>query len=131
MTARTVAADAAVRRGRLAKAEQFATAAADLRHSPGGAADLDDVYVTLCVHAGIAAADVICARKLGVHAQGQNHKESVVLLRGVDREAAGHLDTLLNMKTDAGYGHQPISNQKAVRAGRAMEALMQTARSPQ
>ena len=74
MTARTVAADASVRRGRLAKAEQFATAAAELRHSSDGAADLDDVYVTLCVHAGIAAADVICARKLDVHAQGQNHR---------------------------------------------------------
>ena len=74
MTARTVAADASMRRGRLAKAEQFTTAAADLRHSPGGTADLDDVYVTLCVHAGIAAADVICASKLGVHAQGQNHR---------------------------------------------------------
>ena len=69
---------------------------------------------------------MICARKLGVHAQGQNHKESVVLLRSVDQGAASHLDTLLNLKTDAGYGHQPISNQKAVRAGRAMEALMRS-----
>lgn len=48
MTARTVAADAAVRRGRLAKAEQFATAAAELRHSSGGAADVDDKPPSAC-----------------------------------------------------------------------------------
>jgi hypothetical protein len=31
--------------------------------------DLDDACVTLLVHAGIAAADVVCCRRLGKHAK--------------------------------------------------------------
>jgi hypothetical protein len=44
------------------------------------AADVADAYVTLLVHAGIAASDVICCARLGEHAQGDNHVEAVALL---------------------------------------------------
>jgi len=57
VTRRTVKADAAVRRGRMAKAEQFAGAALSIQELADDSADVADAYVTLCVHAGIAAAD--------------------------------------------------------------------------
>lgn len=95
MTGRTTRADESVRRGRMAKAEQFAAAAELVHGLADEAADVADAYVTLCVHAGIAAADVICAARLGVHARGENHQEAVTLLATADRAASRHLDALL------------------------------------
>ena len=46
--------------------------------------DLCDSHVTLCVHAGIAAADVICCARLGRHAHGENHDEAIGLIEKVD-----------------------------------------------
>jgi hypothetical protein len=60
---RTQPCTAAIRQGRLRKAEQFLRAANLVR-------DVADAYSTLCVHAGIAASDVICCARLGEHAQG-------------------------------------------------------------
>jgi len=58
-----------VRRGRLVKAEGFLQAAEDvgLLDDDG---QLRDAVVTLYVHAGIAASDVICCARLGLHATG-------------------------------------------------------------
>lgn len=67
--------------GRLAKAREFRLAATTL----GDSDELSDAYVTLCIHAGIAAADVICCRRLGVHNQGENHNEAIASLGRVDR----------------------------------------------
>ena len=64
------------RRGRLAKARQFLEAV-ELVEALADEDDLLDAMVTLCVHAGIAAADVICCARLGEHATGQNHTEAV------------------------------------------------------
>ena len=71
MTPRTVKADDAVRRGRMTKAEQFAAAAVAVDMLADEAADIADAYATLCVHAGIAAADVICAARLGEYSRGR------------------------------------------------------------
>ena len=60
MTARTRPYDEATTRGRLRKAEQFWDAAESIRELADDEAEIGDVYVTLCVHAGIAAADVVC-----------------------------------------------------------------------
>lgn len=128
MTGRTAPADDAVRRGRMAKAEQFAAAAAAVRDLANESSDVADAYVTLSVHAGIAAADVICAARLGVHTRGENHQNAVKLLATVSKEASRHLDVLLRTKTLAGYSHLPVSAERARRAGRAMEALMHSAR---
>lgn len=128
MSPRTTPADAAVRRGRLAKAEQFAAAAGVVRDLADEAQDVADAYVTLCVHAGIAAGDVLYAAALGVHAHGEKHQEAVTLLGTVDKQASRHLSTLLGMKTLAGYSHMPVSRDRAVRAGRAMDALVEAAR---
>jgi hypothetical protein len=55
-------------------------------HHRGG--EVADAYVTLCVHAGIAASDVICCSSLGRHAQGDSHEEAAVLLASADKDAA-------------------------------------------
>lgn len=129
MAPRTARADGNVRRGRLAKAEQFADAAATVRALADEADDTDDAYVTLCVHAGIAAGGAICAARLGVHAQGESHEDAISLLATVDKMASRHLKTLLDQKTRAGYSHQHVSRQGAVRAERAMNGLLDIARA--
>lgn len=50
MIARTVKADDAVSRGRMAEAEQFAAAAVVVHELADEAAEIADAYVTLCVH---------------------------------------------------------------------------------
>ena len=112
--------------GRLAKARQF-LAAAELME-PSEADDIADAYVTMCVHAGIAAADVICCARLGRHHQGENHSESVGLLKKAGAsEAAKRLDVLLNFKSKAAYTHLPSSTADVKRAGRAAKDLVQMA----
>ena len=89
--------------------------------------EVADAAVTLYGHAGIAAAEAICAAALGEHSQGSDHSKAVMLLSTVDKTAARHLNTLLQMKTRAGYGHNPISETILRRASRAAEALVSTA----
>lgn len=129
MTPRTTPADRNMRRGRLAKAEQFADAAATVHELADEAGDVADAYVTLCVQAGIAAADTICAARLGLHSQGESHDDAISLLAKVDKTCSRHLKTLLDQKTRAGYSHQHVSAQGALRAGRAMTALLAAARA--
>lgn len=128
MTPRTAAGDENVRRGRLAKAEQFADAARTIVEFADQTQDVADAYVTLCVPAGIAAADAICCARLGRYARGENHNDAVTLLRQVDAEAARELNSLLSMKTLAGYSHLKVSPERVRRASRSMDALMAAAR---
>ena len=87
-----------------------------------------DAYVTLCVHAGIAAADVLCCARLGLlHHQGDNHQAAVALVATVDRVASRDLKTLLDLKTRAGYGAALIGAVDQKRAGRAAAALVHAA----
>lgn len=123
---RTVNADAHVRAGRLAKAKQFLQVAADARELAEDQ-EVADSAVTLYIHAGIAAADAICASALGKHARGENHQQAIRLLETVDQEASKHLKALLGMKTRAGYGYDPVSSQDLVRAERAAQSLVQRA----
>jgi hypothetical protein len=118
----------ATRTGRLSKAEQFEHAAELIEDYAGESDDLNDAYITMCIHAGIAAADVICCARLGVHHQGENHSEAVSLLQKVDRALAGDLDSLLKMKTAAGYGADPSSGANRKRATRTTRRLMDAAR---
>ncbi|EPR75696.1 hypothetical protein ADILRU_1866 [Leifsonia rubra CMS 76R] len=104
----TVTADKAVEQGRRAKAKQFLRVAEDVREL-SDEEDVRDAVVTLYVHAGIAAADAICAAAVGKHAKGHSHQDAVTLLASVDKQASGSLNVLLGMKTRAGYGHDPIS----------------------
>jgi hypothetical protein len=83
VTARTRPCDAAVTSGRLRKAEQFLEAAETIREFADDEHNVADAYVTLCVHAAIAAADVICCNELGRHAVGEN-----LVLAARDRAAS-------------------------------------------
>ncbi|MBA3809660.1 MAG: hypothetical protein H0X28_14905 [Solirubrobacterales bacterium] len=113
------------------KAEQFHEAAETIREFAGDEHEVSDAYVTLCVHAAVAAADVICCIALGEHAVGENHDEALGLLektRPGGKELAKSLGTLLAMKTRAGYSHRPASAQDAKRAQRHVERLVTVAR---
>lgn len=127
MSPRTHGGDPAAREGRLRKAQQFQLAADVIREYAAGDNALSDAYVTLCVHAGIAAPDVICMDRLGVYARSEGHEEAVPLLAQADKVAAKHLGALLGMKTRAGYSHMPVRAQDIQRAGRAMRALTEAA----
>lgn len=116
------------RRGRLAKARQFLEAA-ELVETLADEEDLLDALVTLCVHAGIAAADVLCCARLGEYATGQNHTEAVNLLARVDRASARDLSKLLGMKTRAGYSSTPVSAANARSAVRSATRLVAAATS--
>lgn len=113
------------------KANQFITAAETIRDFAGEDDDVSDVYVTLCVHAGIAASDVICCGSLGKHAQGESHDEAAKLLGSADKDAMKHLQTLLRLKTKAGYGHTPATKDEVKKANRAADALIEKARRVQ
>lgn len=121
-------------RGRRRKAEGFMTAANIIDDLPDDTADMADAFVTLCIHAGIAAADVICCRDLGKHAQGESHDEAVGLLAQVrpdGSELAKALRVLLGMKTKAGYSSRPVNNDERKRAARQAERLLTAARERQ
>ena len=117
-----------MRAGRLAKAEQFWSAAQTVEGSADDERAISDAYTTLAVHAGIAAADVICCVRLGEHARGDDHDEAVALLGKADRARAKDLAALLRMKTRSGYSPQPTSRSDRQRARRAAARLIQAAR---
>jgi hypothetical protein len=117
-----------VRVGRLSKARQFLTAA-DTIETVADDEEIADAYITLCIHAGIAAADVICCAKLGRHHHGENRHAAVALLGQADKVASKHLKRLLDMKTRSGYGATTASAAEQKRAGRAASALVRAAAS--
>jgi hypothetical protein len=61
-------------------------------------------------------------------AEGPGDQGAVTLLGQADSGSAKHLRVLLNMKTKASYGHTEPTAADAKRAGRAAEALVETAR---
>ncbi len=131
MSPRTAPCDAADIAGRMTKAVQFLDAAMTIQELEEDQGDVGDAYVTLCIHAGIAGADVLCCLSLGEHAVGQNHRDAVELLGHVSpggTELAKALNALLGMKTRAGYSAQPIKADDRKRAGRAAAKLVEAAR---
>lgn len=126
---RVVDCDRAIQQGRMAKVKQFADAATVVRELAEESGDVADAYVTMCVHAGIAASDVICCARLGRYAQGEGHHEAVDLLKTAAPGLERHLAALLGMKTKSGYSHLPATAGEVKRAGRAVEALLGDARS--
>ena len=105
------------------------TAAETIRDFADDEADVGDAFVTLCVHAGIAAADVLCCLNLGEHAQGDDHNMAAELLeRAAGPELSKALRVLLGMKTRAGYDARPVTAAERKRAQRASERLVQAAR---
>ncbi len=112
MTPKLRKANAATIVGRLSKAEQFMEGAETIRELADDERDVGDAYVTLCIHAGIAAADVVCSIALGEHTQGDDHGAAVNHLAKVrpdGRDLSDSLRALLMMKTRAGYSHEHVS----------------------
>lgn len=128
MAGRTKPCPPHVRKGRRAKAEQFWFAATSIRKHLDDGQDLGDAFVTLCIHAGIAAADVVCCAVLNEHAHGESHSEAVALLRQADPALQNHLMALLSMKTRSGYSHELSGMQAVKTAERAANHLMTAAR---
>lgn len=124
---RTVECTPAIRSGRRAKARQFLDEAEKILELADDPADVADAYVTLLVHAGIAAADVICCAELGIHAQGESHNDAIALLAKANGRHAKDLRTLLAMKTKAGYSEIPVSSPERTRATRAAVRLVDAA----
>jgi hypothetical protein len=128
---RTRNCDRATTLGRLGKAEQFLEQAEVLIAQASDPADAADAYVTLCVHAGIAAADAICCNALGLHARGESHHEAVQLLKSVrpgGTELGGALEILLGFKSRVGYSSEPVSAEIRKRSGRQATKLVSAAR---
>lgn len=122
--------DEGVATGRFRKAEQFLAAAQNVRDLADDEAEVGDAFVTLCVHAGIAASDVICCMALGHFVQGDDHNQAVAELSKVrpDGEKLGNdLRALLMMKTRAGYAAPPVTAEQRKRAWRRAEALVDAA----
>ena len=122
MTARTRQCTKGVQAGRLKKATEFHDAAVLVEDVAPNAA------VDLLVDAGIAAADVICCFRLGVHAAGESHNEAIALLEKAERDIAKHLRTLLNLKSKVAYSHQSVTTDDRKKASRAALNLVEAAR---
>jgi hypothetical protein len=114
--------DSAVIAGRISKAIEFFDAADLLGKEMANAAG--DLYVD----AGIAAADVICCVRLGVHSNTGSHNEAVALLKQADSGSERHLNTLLNLKNKAAYTHQDLTSVELKKMNRAAEQLVETAK---
>lgn len=123
--------DERISAGRLRKAEQFRDAAETIREFSEDEAEVGDAFVTLCIHAGIAAADTICCEALGHHAQGDDHSQAIAELSKVGpdgQELGNDLRALLQMKPRAEYGPIPVTAEQRKRAWRRAERLVEAAR---
>lgn len=129
MAARTAPCDPHIADGRRLKASQFAEAFDTIYEFADEPGDVADACVTLAVHSGIASADVITCTRLQQHAQGDDHAQAVALLqKAAGTSISRHLDTLLGMKSRAGYSHDPATAAQLKKAKRAMDALLDTVR---
>lgn len=114
--------DSVVTAGRLSKAIEFFEGAEHLGEEMPNAAG--DLYVD----AGIAASDVLCCVRLGVHSNTGNRSEAVALLKRADSGSERHLNTLLNFKNKAAYTHQDLISAELKKMNRAAEHLVEAAK---
>lgn len=132
MTTRIRRCDERIASGRLRKAEQFLAAAETIRDVTDDEEKIGDAFVTLCIHAGIAAADAICCRGLGHFVQGDDHNQAIAELSKASSDGgslSNDLRALLQMKNRAEYGADSVSTEQRKRAWRRAESLVEAARS--
>ena len=108
--------------GRLSKAVEFFDAAERLED------DMPNAAGDLFVDAGIAASDVICCIRLGVHSSSGSHSEAVTLLQTADNGSEKYLSTLLGLKNKAAYTHQALSTAECTKMNRAASQLVEAAK---
>lgn len=109
-----------------AKAEEYLAAATAELH-----ADRPIAATSLAIHAGINAADAVTGVRLGRRAAGQDHDETLVLLRtaGPDGMAAAkELARLLPMKIRAEYEPDEIPTSDASKAVERARRIVEVAR---
>jgi hypothetical protein len=131
MKARVRECDERISAGRFRKALQFRDAAETIREFADDEAEIGDAFVTLCIHAGIAAADTVCCEALGHHAQGDDHNQAIAELSKVrpnGEDLGNDLRLLLQMKPRAEYGPIPVTGEQRKRAWRRAERLVEAAR---
>lgn len=123
---RTRPVSAAQARAYIAKAEEYLSAAT---------AELDAgrpiAATSLSIHAGINAADVVTGFRLGVRAAGQDHDQTIGLLRTAGPDGvtvAKELGRLLAMKTRAEYEPDGIPRADAVKAVERTRRIVEVAR---
>lgn len=88
---RTHRCNAATAAGRLRKALSFHEAASTVMDVADDEDDVVDACITRWVHAGIAAADVLCCKRLGEYAAGENPNEAIALQRPTTRTSGASL----------------------------------------
>lgn len=108
--------------GRLSKAVEFFDAAEHLEQEMPTAAG------ELFVDSGIAASDVICCVRLGVHSSSGSHSEAVALLDKADKGSGKHLSALLGLKNKAAYTHLPLSAAECKKMNRSAAHLVELAK---
>lgn len=114
--------DTAVTTGRLSKAIEFFDAAELLE------GDMPTAAGDLFVNAGIAASDVICCVRLGMHSNSGTHNDAVTLLKEADKRSEKQLNTLLGLKNKAAYTHEALSIAECKKMNRAATHLLETAK---
>ncbi len=110
--------------GRLKKAEEFLEDAELLSSDR----ERRNSAATLYVDAGIAAADVICCKSLGEHAQGPDHGDAIALLGRVDRNLSRDLAVLLWNKSLISYSARQIAEGEFKKIQRSATRLVEEAR---
>lgn len=89
--------------------------------------EMPGVAAGLAVLAGIAAADAICARRLGQIHRGDDHRAASDLLRQATpdgKKLAATFQRLIDMKDEAHYGITVVSAQRARSALRWAQQLV-------
>lgn len=76
--------------------------------------DICEAYVPFCVHPSltprdVAASDVACCKRLGVHSEGRVHAAAIALLGQVDGKRSHPLGVVLDRKQKAGHQARPVS----------------------
>lgn len=90
-------------------------------------ADNTDVVATNAIHAGIAAADVLCCLSLRERSTSSNHSDAVDLLRRVDDALSNALRRCLDLKTRAAYETRDLSAKAAALTVRQSALLVDAA----
>lgn len=70
----------------------------------------------------------MCCKRLGKHAQGQDHNDAVALLAKADGSLAKHLRTLLTNKSRISYSAQVLPESEFRKVQRAAAQLTAAAR---
>lgn len=116
MTTRVRECNEKIAAGCFRKARQFLDGAETIREFADDEAEVGDAFVTLCVHAGIAAADTICCEALGHHAQGDDHAQAIAEFGEGETERRGARQRSATAPADEASGRLDSGYRRAAQA---------------